>query len=421
MHVLLSQYIAPRLPPLFRAHSTATFAYFVKKASVRSPMAKNGKSMKSRRLSDLAVKNIREMFATGHWTMPELADRFSCSSGTIWNVIHGKTRGGDGPRRPRAKLACVAERDRKLVKACKKIVKKLPTTFILEVKSSVDVTRRLHSHPKVRNGTWRKVGVRRVQQILRAGGLRKRVCPKTTCAYVSDVEKRLTFGKMIVKILRPLQSKNNLRRAIPYLFGDETWFTTFNAAAQRSCYVPVGSRPPCRVATKNNPGMKVFALVWIAVDYTHIDVFPESGFRMCTEDFIGCLKRQIPVAKKNKLTFYFDNASCHNAKAVRELMEKEGVRRVLDVPPRSPDGNPVEEAINTLKRAVAKELPTAANLERIVKKVAKEFQENPHQRAKINNHVASFYEKWCTIVEKKGMPAKGGLPWKCDRQSDDDL
>jgi len=167
--------------------------------------------------------------------------------------------------------------------------------------------------------------------------------------------------------------------------------------------------------------MKVFGLVWIAIDYIHIDFFSESRFRMRTDDFVKCLKRQIPYAKKKKLTLYFDNASCHNAKAVRELLEKEGVRRYESVPPRSPDGNPVEEAISTLKRAVAKELPTKANLESICRRVAKRFMEDREQRTKINNHVLSFFNKWSDIVAKKGKPRKGGLPWKCESSSDDDL
>ena len=171
----------------------------------------------SRKLSDLSISNIKKLQSSGRFTMDEIADMYGVCKATIWNVVHGRTRGGDGPRKPRPKLACVAERDRKLAKAVKKIKSKLPTTFVLDVESSVDVTRRLHKHVNVRNGTWRKVGVRRVQQILRAAGFRKRVCPKTATAYRLDVQKRLAFGKGLLKVFRPLQSLKDPAKVIPCL------------------------------------------------------------------------------------------------------------------------------------------------------------------------------------------------------------
>ncbi len=152
------------------------------------------------------------------------------------------------------------------------------------------------------------------------------------------------------------------------IFLDETWFST--AMGRLYGYAPIGERLDDAV-----PFRRWTTLTFVA-GLTSEGVIAPRVFQgamngLAVEDYVR--RALIPKCRPGDVLI-LDNLASHKTRAVRATLKNAGLA-VRDLPPYSPDRNPIEQAFSQLKRLAHRAAERSVEgLKKLVRSVAKKLR-----------------------------------------------
>jgi len=178
-----------------------------------------------------------------------------------------------------------------------------------------------------------------------SSGLVCRRRPKGPDRFVGDAHARLVFAKKNLTLAKQCAKET--------LFVDEKMFDS-----EDSCifaYCDRNEAPPVRDIARFPPRVHAFGM--IGTNYRFLHIFAD-GEKVNGEAYRKkCLEPNLKEMKKR--VFVHDNAGPH-VSVNKWLKEKKRVRRLVLLPPRSPDMNPIERLWSILGRKVSERGPLTA-------------------------------------------------------------